>query len=67
MLTKEMFEGRPFEPFVAVVYSRYEEYDPETEELLKTFKIMSIAECDFDQYVYLGEGTRKGMPRVQRG
>jgi len=66
MLTKEMFEGRPFKPFVAVVYSRYEEYDPETETVSKKFTIKNIKEEDFDQYEFIGEGTRKGLPRIQR-
>ena len=66
MLTKEMFEGSPFKSFVAVVYSRYEEYDPETETTTKSFKIQAIEEEDFDQYEFIGEGTRKGLPRIQR-
>jgi hypothetical protein len=66
MLTKEMFEGRPFEPFVAVVFSRYEEFDPATETITKKFKIERIKEEDFDQYELIGEGTRKGIPRIQR-
>lgn len=66
MLTKEMFEGRPFKSFVACVYNRYEEYDLETETLMKSFKIQKIEEEDFDQYEFIGEGATKGVPRIQR-
>lgn len=66
MLTKDMFEGSPFKSFVVVEYSRFEEYDPETETMYKKFIITKIKEEDFGEYEYLGEGTQKGVPRVQR-
>lgn len=66
MLTKEMFDGKPFDRFLAVLFSEYEEYDPETDTITKSFQIIKIKEEDFDKYDFVEESSRIGMPRVKR-
>jgi hypothetical protein len=66
MLTEEMFAGSIFPSFIAVEYSRYDEYDPETETVTRRFKLVKVLKEEFDQFEYIGEGTMKGIPRIQK-